>query len=626
MDEHRVQAYLDLINQLLSCPDGQEEILQAHRELLDPDLLQVMMQVAAQLQQQENETNAAWLQNLAMQLVEAMGLTSNAQPESEAASQDSRQFFGEILQCIAQNQGAAEPLYQFLAANQTKLNPGLLSTLPEATSALFANFPEEQHPYLAVVIGTFADLIQQFPLGQRAINIKLAIAAYEQSLQVMTREAMPVDWAASMMNLASAYRIRIRGDRAQNIEDAIAAYEQSLQVRTREAMPVEWAQSMNNLALAYADRIRGDRAQNIEDAIAAYEQSLQVMTREAMPVDWAASMMNLASAYRIRIRGDRAQNIEDAIAAYEQSLQVTTREAMPVEWATSMMNLASAYHTRIRGDRAQNLEDAIAAYEQSLQVMTREAMPVEWAVSMMNLASTYRIRIRGDRAQNIEDAIAAYEQSLEIFKPELLPADCRRTARLLGNLYADNQRWANALAPYATALEAAELLYQASFTRGGQEAELSETNDLFRRAAYAQARSGNLEKAVVTAEVGRARGLSERLERDRADLTALEKEAPALYQQYQQAIDNLRQLEVEERSSLSPTVDNRPASAEADLAQRAKTTRQGLNAAILAIRQVPGYESFLDQPNFDDVAAAVQPRPLAKSKVCYFSGLSQPLL
>ena len=40
-----------------------------------------------------------------------------------------------------------------------------------------------------------------------------------------------------MNNLALAYADRIRGDRAQNIEDAISAYEQSLQVRTREAMP-----------------------------------------------------------------------------------------------------------------------------------------------------------------------------------------------------------------------------------------------------------------------------------------------------------------------------------------------------------------------------------------------------
>jgi CHAT domain-containing protein/inhibitor of KinA sporulation pathway (predicted exonuclease) len=458
----------------------------------------------------------------------------------------------------------------------------------------------------AVTMNNLANAYSDRIKGDRARNLEDAIDAYKQALQVTTREAMPANWATTTNNLADAYAKRLQGDRAQNLEDAITAYKQALQVRTRKAMPIDWAITMNNLAIAYSDRIQGDRAQNLEDAITAYQQALQVRTRDAMPVDWAITMNNLAAAYAQRIRGDRAQNLEDAIAAYQQSLQVTTRDAMPIKWAESMNNLAAAYYFRVQGDRAQNLEDAIAASQQSLQVMTREAMPVEWAQSMNNLANAYADRIRGDRAQNLEDAIAAYQQSLEIFKPELLPADCRRTARLLGNLYADNQRWANALAPYETALEAAELLYQASFTRGGQEAELSEANDLFRRAAYAQARSGDLEKAVVTAEVGRARGLSESLERDRTDLTALATDVPELYQQYQQTIDNLRQLEVEERSTRSQTTDNRPSTSEAELRQRAETVRQDLKAAILAIREVPGYESFLDQPTFEDIAAAVQ--------------------
>ena len=90
-----------------------------------------------------------------------------------------------------------------------------------------------------------------------------------------------------MINLATAYSNRIRGDRAENIEQAIAAYQQALQVMTRQAMPVEWAQTMMGLANAYYTRIRGDQAENIERAIDAYQQALQVRTRQAMPVEWA---------------------------------------------------------------------------------------------------------------------------------------------------------------------------------------------------------------------------------------------------------------------------------------------------------------------------------------------------
>ena len=46
-------------------------------------------------------------------------------------------------------------------------------------------------------------------------------------------------------------RDRIRGDRRRTWKQAIDAYRQALQVRTRQAMPVEWARAMMNLATAY---------------------------------------------------------------------------------------------------------------------------------------------------------------------------------------------------------------------------------------------------------------------------------------------------------------------------------------------------------------------------------------
>jgi CHAT domain-containing protein len=407
-----------------------------------------------------------------------------------------------------------------------------------------------------------------------------------------------------MMNLANAYYSRIRGDRAQNIEDAIAAYQQSLEVRTREVMPIQWAASMMNLANAYKDRIRGDRAQSIEEAIAAYQQSLEVRTREAMPVEWAESMNNLANAYKDRIRGDRAQNIEEAIAAYQQSLEVRTREAMSVEWAVSMVNLAIAYSDRIRGDRAQNIEEAIAAYQQSLQVMTREAMPMEWAESMMNLASAYYSRIRGNRAQSIEDAIAAYLNSLNIFTPDLLPNNCRRTARSLGNLYFGEQRWEEAVSVYQTALQAAETLYQSANLLDSKAAELAETSNLPRRAAYALARTGHLQQAVGVLEQGRARGLSESLDRDRADLTQLQQTHFDLYQDYQTIANQLRNLESQQRDLMVST-ERHSLTPEA-LRDSVIALRQQLTDVIQHIHQIPGYEEFLSVPTFANIKKAVQ--------------------
>jgi SAM-dependent methyltransferase len=93
---------------------------------------------------------------------------------------------------------------------------------------------------------------------------------------------MPVEWATTQMNLANAYRNRIRGDKAENIERAIEGYGQALQVMTRQAMPVEWATTQMNLANAYSDRIRGDKADELS-AWDSIKQSISTLPDAGSP-------------------------------------------------------------------------------------------------------------------------------------------------------------------------------------------------------------------------------------------------------------------------------------------------------------------------------------------------------
>ena len=64
------------------------------------------------------------------------------------------------------------------------------------------------------------------------------------------------------MNLGNAYRDRILGKRADNLEQAIGHYRASLAVMTQEAMRVDWARVMMNLASAYRGRSQEKRAGN----------------------------------------------------------------------------------------------------------------------------------------------------------------------------------------------------------------------------------------------------------------------------------------------------------------------------------------------------------------------------
>ncbi len=69
MNEQRAQAYVNLIQQLLTCTDDEEpNILQANQELIDPQFLQVMENYATWLEEQGNNNPVAWLRDIAQQL------------------------------------------------------------------------------------------------------------------------------------------------------------------------------------------------------------------------------------------------------------------------------------------------------------------------------------------------------------------------------------------------------------------------------------------------------------------------------------------------------------------------------------------------------------------------------
>ncbi|MDJ0707665.1 MAG: CHAT domain-containing protein [Leptolyngbyaceae cyanobacterium MO_188.B28] len=612
MDEQRKQLYMTLIEQLMWCASGEEEtILQQQTQLVDAGLLEVMESEIEQLECRRKAKAAQRLQQiqqLAADLAAQNQSTSQVELVRETTAvgprANSEQFLLEILQRVVESQGNAQQFYPWLEQHQERLNEALLQTLPQFSVKLLSGNAEQQRAFAGVLFD-FGNLINQFPLGQRWINLELAITAYQQVLTVTTQTAMPVEWAGTMNNLATAYKDRIRGDRGENIEQAIKACQQALTVMTQTAIPVEWAATMNTLANAYVESIRGDRGENIEQAIKAYKECLTVRTQAVMPVEWAGTMNNLATAYKDRIQGDRGENIEQAISNYQQTLTVRTQTAMPVDWAQTMMNLATAYKNRIRGDRGENIEQAISNYQLALTVMTQTAMPVQWAQTMMNLALTYSERIRGDRNENIEQAISNYQSSLEFFKPELFPNNCRRAARSLGNLYFDQQCWQESVPIYQKALQAAETLYQSSILLEGKANELAETADLPRRAAYALARCGDLQAAVLTLEQGRARGLSETLDRDRADLSQLQQTHPHLYDQYQDVTNQLRNLETQQRLRMT-SADRHEITPEV-LRNQSQQLRQALTAILDQIRQFPGYEGFLSQPSFDDIRQALRP-------------------
>ena len=430
MDNQRMQAYVELIEQLLGCPQGEDAmLLQTNGDLVDAGLLSMMGQYADWLESQGNR-KAGRLRQFSAQLSQVLGLEEDSQ--SSQAQEDAAAFAVKIVQLIVQTRSDRAQVYEFFRANVGQLDEALLRALPD----LFTMLIQQIEPaMIAEVFVEFGNLINQFPLGYRRLNLELSIVAYEQVLQVYTRDVSPEQWAMTQNNLAIAYFYRIHGERAENLERAIIAFEQALRVYTRDAFLEQWAMTQNNLAAAYNNRICGERAENLERAINAYEQALQVRTRDDSPEQWAMTQNNLAAAYLYRICGERAGNLERAFAAAQRALQVYTRDAFPEQWATTQNNLANAYNLRIRGERAENLERAITAYEQAFQVYTRDAFPADWAMTQNNLASVYFYRIRGERAENLERMIGASQRALQVYTRDAFPEQWAMTQNNLAGAY-----------------------------------------------------------------------------------------------------------------------------------------------------------------------------------------------
>ncbi|WP_017307233.1 CHAT domain-containing protein [Spirulina subsalsa] len=338
-------------------------------------------------------------------------------------------FLQEALRLTYESSFNPSVVYPFLERQQDKLNEDLIALIPAfATRSNISG------------LFNFANLVQQFPHGQRAINVEIAIAIYIKALDFWDCQDNPEAWATIQNSLAVAYWNRLRGERAENIERGIRCFQAALEVFTCTAFPEDWAKTQNNLGTAYCDRIRGERADNIEEGIRYYQAALEVFTCTAFPEDWAKTQNNLGTAYCDRIRGERADNIEEGIRYYQAALEVRTRTAFPEDWARTQNNLGNAYRNRIRGERADNIEEGIRYFQAALEVLTRTAFPQYWATTQMNLGEAYRNRIRGERADNIEEGIRCYQAALEVFTRTAFPEDWAKTQNNLGNAYSNRIR------------------------------------------------------------------------------------------------------------------------------------------------------------------------------------------
>src|SRR4028118_365516 len=235
MEETRGQAYQQLIETLLNCPKGEErQIVQANLELVDSGFLQVCEVVAENLAEEGQENQANFLRNFASQLGQLWGMNDEGDSDNSAGEnpQEYANFIRELLQAEQDSNSDIKVIYAMLAQRQHLLNDRFAEILQQEAQKLIAEHSEAIE-FILGPIGKLSIDISEFPHGERANNLEIAITGYQILLN--NWEPGSENWAMTQNNLATAYTYRIRGEKAENIEVAIASFTAALTVSTPDA-------------------------------------------------------------------------------------------------------------------------------------------------------------------------------------------------------------------------------------------------------------------------------------------------------------------------------------------------------------------------------------------------------
>ena len=235
-----------------------------------------------------------------------------------------------------------------------------------------------------------------------------------------------------------------------------------------------------------------------------------------------------------------------------------------------------------------------------------------------NLASILsHIYKASGNAADLRAAALAYEQALSKLVPEQYPVDALDISRMLGRSYFILSDWESAAKALSLGLRALDILYRTQLTNRGQTTWLSKADNLHNMAAYALAKSGRLQEAVLVLEKGRARGLSQALELDELNLRCLVNQGHTeLAEQYRVRAKQLEQLfQIQRCGDANRLPDN-------VLAPIMKNARKNFEAVVAAIRQLQGFESFLKSLTIEEICDVARDAPLVYITVTEFGGLA----
>jgi tetratricopeptide (TPR) repeat protein len=283
-----------------------------------------------------------------------------------------------------------------------------------------------------------------------------ALTKYLKADSLIYKDRFPKEWA-EIKHLIGTTKWSIGNKMARNqkyLNEAIEAFELSLQVRTRENLPLEWAGTHNNLGNVYyalSLRTSGhEKLQLLKKAFEEYSKTAEVYTIEYIDGFLYPGVQNnlgvvLTDIGRQTDGEESTKFFVKALLAFNNGLRVSGIKNWDLReiWATTQINLANTYSElarRTRGDESKNfLNRALSADSLALQVFSCELFPYEWSQVQNNLGSIFTelgVRTIGQESLlYLKNAVDAFTLALQILNSKNYPRVWATTQKNLGGTF-----------------------------------------------------------------------------------------------------------------------------------------------------------------------------------------------
>jgi tetratricopeptide (TPR) repeat protein len=453
MDDRQYQAYLEVIDALLSCPTGAEEaVYKQFAHLIDTNLV-IMMSVVAEMLEEQGSPHVDRLRqlrtNLAARMEEWQDLLQQAMEFSQQGDTPAEISYTEQALNLARaifyspNQELAISLNNLASLYQSQGRWAEAEDLFQESLNIYRELPgEEAKINLVSTLNNLGGLYITQGKWQEAESL------YQEAIGICDRLDGEVnnDLARSLNNLGHLYQIQGRWVEAEPLIKTALTIRRHL--FGNEANN-DLASSLNNLALLYD--VRG----NWQEAEPLYIEALAIrrqLFKDEANKDVATSLNNLAAVYKAQGKW------QDAEPLLQESLKIYRHLCAPVnkELAGSLNNLAALYESQERWADAEPLyEEAVDIYRE----LFRDEPNNELATILNNLAVLYYAQGRSAQAEHLFLEVVKIRR--ELFRMGI-NNDLATSLNNLASLYTSQGRCADAEPLYEESVRICRELFGAT--------------------------------------------------------------------------------------------------------------------------------------------------------------------